>query len=119
MSFCRWSTNDFKCDLYCFESNEGFMTYVAGNRVVFAEPIPPYVPLDEAHLSEYMMRHQKVSDIIDRSERVPIGLEYDGRTFCDSDLEDFISTLKVLKEAGYRFPFELIDELEAELKENK
>ena len=36
MSYCRWSSDDFQCDVYVYESVAGgFVTHVAANRVVF------------------------------------------------------------------------------------
>lgn len=33
MAFCRWSSERFQCDLYCYEdSSGGFTTHVAGRR---------------------------------------------------------------------------------------
>lgn len=29
MSYCRWSASDPRCDLYCYESEEGWTTHVA------------------------------------------------------------------------------------------
>lgn len=34
MSFCRFSDDNFKSDVYAYESAEGFELHVAGNRVV-------------------------------------------------------------------------------------
>ena len=28
MSYCRWSTDDFACDLYCYESAAEYVTHV-------------------------------------------------------------------------------------------
>jgi hypothetical protein len=32
MSYCRWSTDNFNCDFYCYESDEGFVTHIAAKR---------------------------------------------------------------------------------------
>jgi DNA repair photolyase len=32
MSYCRWSSDYFNCDLYCYESNSGYETHVAAYR---------------------------------------------------------------------------------------
>ena len=34
MSYCRWSSDDFQCDVYVFGSDTGFETYVARGRYV-------------------------------------------------------------------------------------
>lgn len=32
MSYCRWSSDNFNCDLYCYESDFGFETHLASGR---------------------------------------------------------------------------------------
>ena len=66
MSYCRWSTDNFKCDLYCYEDvNGGFTTHVASNR-----PSPPYpyegsydeffkLCLDKKDTSGWSEKHEK------------------------------------------------------------
>jgi hypothetical protein len=40
MSYCRWSSNDFQCDVYVYEDVAGgWTTHVACNRVVYSEPL--------------------------------------------------------------------------------
>ena len=34
MSYCRWSTENFKCDLYVYEGSHAWVIHVAGNRIV-------------------------------------------------------------------------------------
>lgn len=34
MSYCRWSSDNWKCDLYCYEDANGYITHVADNRIV-------------------------------------------------------------------------------------
>lgn len=45
MSYCRWSTDDFLCDLYIYEHYEGFWAiHVASIRRVYHKPLPPPDP---------------------------------------------------------------------------
>lgn len=32
MSYCRWSSERWQCDLYCYQSDCGWVTHVAGRR---------------------------------------------------------------------------------------
>lgn len=32
MSYCRWSTDDYRCDLYVYEGGDGWHCHVAGGR---------------------------------------------------------------------------------------
>lgn len=45
MSYCRWSSDDFQCDVYCYEADEGFIIHVAVSRPVLKDgDLPPRIP---------------------------------------------------------------------------
>lgn len=115
MSYCRFSTDDFLCDLYCYESELGFETHVASLRSIYTEPLPPPVSFDDA--DAYCERWRIVMDMLDRAERKPIGLPYDGQSFYDDNLEDFLARLRELKAVGYQFPDYVIESVEQEIAE--
>lgn len=103
MSYCRWSTDDFQCDLYCYESNNGFEIHVARKRVVITEELPPPVnPLED--MAGFFERHRKASAIIDRSERVAIGLAHDGESFLLNSAGECADKIEELVALGYRCP---------------
>jgi hypothetical protein len=115
VSFCRWSTDDFQCDLYCYEScYGGFQTEVAGNRVIYSEPLPPEVPFDWPGL-EWRSRHEKVMQMVKSAKCEPLGLPHDGESFNDETLEDFLARLLMLREAGYRFPDYVLERVREEI----
>lgn len=113
MSYCRFSTDDFRCDLYCYVSGGGYVTMVAHSRHVFAEPLPRRVSMDST--ARYLARDEKVMKMVENAKLVPIGLKYDGQSFVDQNLEDFLVTLRMLKKAGYRFPKYLIPSVKREI----
>lgn len=114
MSYCRWSSDDFKCDVYVYEDVAGgFTTHVAGNRVVYTKELPPPLPHD-ATPKEWLERHDKVSKIYRRSKRVPIGLPFDDQSFNDDTAKECAERLIKLKEIGYNVPQYAIDALLAE-----
>ncbi len=49
--------------------------------------------------------------------REAIGLSRDGMTFTDPDLETFAARLLSLREEGYRFPDDVLDEVRKEVAE--
>lgn len=117
MSYCRWSTDDFQCDLYVYaDVGGGFTTHVAGNRPVYREPLPEPVDFD-ADVSGWFARHQKVMKMLDVAERKPIGLPHDGETFNDETLDDLLERILALREVGYRFPDYVLDDIRAEIVE--
>lgn len=115
MSYCRWSTDDFSCDLYCYRSEAGYETYVACKRYVFDEPLP--LPIDLSDIDAWIQRSLEVSAMVRKAGQVRIGLPHDGQCFTDTSLEDFLERLIALKATGYRFPDEVIDEVREEIKE--
>lgn len=91
MSYCRWSSNDFDCDVYCYESSSGYEIHVANRRCVFAEPLPPLVPYEPENPqwpTQWVERSRKVSEMVERATWVPIGLPFDGKSFTESTAED-------------------------------
>lgn len=112
MSYCRWSSDDFGCDLYCYESAEGYVTHVAGSRPVGDVPKvtawPPPGGDDPAAVANWSQlivdEMQTQHAFLMKCERAPIGLAFDGETFTDRTLQDFHSRLVMLRANGYRFP---------------
>lgn len=45
MSFCRWSSDDWACDVYAYESEEGFIIHVATAEKAEI-PFLPFLPYE-------------------------------------------------------------------------
>lgn len=123
MSYCRFSTDDFQCDIYCYESDFGYQIYVAGLRYVFDEPLPPKVELTpDVDIQAWMAREQKVSAMMDKARiegrHVPIGLPYDSRSFCVATAGEAAAKLQELKALGYNVPDGVVECLLDEAVEN-
>lgn len=98
MSYCRWSSDDFQCDLYCYGSGDNFITNIASNRVVPKEPLPEDIDWgSEDFVDAYIERWSVVSKLVDDADRVPITLPYAGETFIDKTLEEFKQTYTDVK----------------------
>lgn len=118
MSYCRWSTDDFQCDLYVYESVGGFWsTNVAGNRIVYKEPLPAPVPFSADRLGEWRERHERVAQMIGEADRVYIELPHAGESFEDPTPGACADRLEYLKGLGYKFPDDVIDALREEQRE--
>ena len=121
MSYCRFSSNNFDCDLYCYEDcYGGFTTHVAGNRIKGVSGIPKLPPIERGNWKEYDQAYKKQMAWLETAEHEEIGLEFDGMRFNDPDLESFLARVKSLKEAGYHVPDFVISSIEHEIshKEN-
>ena len=116
MSYCRWSSDDFQCDLYIYEDvNGGWTTHIAGNRVTFTEPLPPQAQPGD-HLG-WAQRHSAGSKLLATATRAPIGLEYDGKTLNSETLDELKDLLLELRRIGYRFPDYVLEIIDDEMKE--
>lgn len=111
MSYCRWSSDDWKCDLYCYHSICGnFITHVAGRKHV-GVPVNPY----KFPTKEWSSFNLKQMEFLETAEMVNIGLPYDGASFSDPDLKSFLQRVNCLKEAGYHVPMWILESIEEDL----
>lgn len=116
MSYCRWSSDDFSSDLYCYEDCAGgFTTHVAGRRVIYSEPLPPPIELTADNVPQWHERHQKVMEMHRTGQMAAINLPHVGETFNDDTLEEFLDRLVYLRDIGYRFPDYVIDTVKEEI----
>ena len=110
MSYCRWSSDDFACDLYCYESDYGYVTHVASSRVV--GPVPPLPSAQEfihGDADTIAAAFKAQHDYLGIAGREDIGLPHDGETFVDDALDEFEARLRELRSLGYRFPDYVFD----------
>ena len=126
MSYCRWSSDDFACDVYCYEDvSGGYTTHVAGNKAIIDRSTLPDCPempprgSDEATVKawaeKYVVRHKALMALMENAKRKPIGLSHDGESFNDPDLESFLERLLALKTIGYNVPDWVIESVREEI----
>jgi len=86
MSYCRWSSDNWQCDLYCYDDiSGGITTHVAGYRCV-------------------------------KGRKRRIGLPHDGERFNDPDSKSFLRRLLYLRSLGYRFPDYVIEQVKKDIE---
>ena len=115
MSYCRWSSDNWRCAVYCYESDRGYETHVAANKAV--GEIPPEPPFSEIDRPDWLARHKAVLAWLRDAERQPIGLSRDGESYLDPDLPSFLARLESLKAEGYNVPQFVIDDVRQELSD--
>lgn len=144
MSYCRWSSNNWRCDVYVYEdTGGGWTTHVAGRWYVLP-PIPDIVwgrvgmaahrwsgVRFEGREAVYPSRWRRAvfrawlgfsmawGRYLHRgSLRLiplrPIGLPHDGESFNDATPGDCADRLEHLRALGYRVPQGAIDALREE-----
>ena len=118
MSYCRWSSDDWKCDLYCFaDVGGGYTTYVAGKRLV--TKLPKNVDLTSENVETWFKVHEKQMNMLESAEYENINLPHAGKSFNDPTLKKFFERIIYLKELGYHIPDYVIDQIMEELDNNK
>lgn len=115
MSYCRWSSDDFKSDLYCYASSGGYTTHVANSKHVGDAPHLDWNSLMSTNTEEFHKQYTAQSEWLSTAKREPIGLPYDGESFHDPDLESFLATVTMLRDAGYHVPTYVFDAIWEEM----
>jgi len=115
MSYCRWSSDGFQSDLYCYEDMAGgWTTHVAGGRhpkrlcgLDFSS--------DEALAASIEQQRAELDD--PGNAPIPIGLPHDGETFNDPTLWAFLDRVLMLRDAGYHVSAQVVARICAEIEE--
>src|SRR5262249_18121889 len=120
MSYCRWSSMNWTCDLYCYaDIAGGWTTHVAPRRRIEAVPEAGQEDFSARKISRdeytHLPRQQMIA--LERIPSEPLRLPHAGETFHDSSLAEFKHRLLELRQLGYRFPDEVMDQIDAELTE--
>lgn len=111
MSICRFSSDDWKSDVYVYYSARGIVINVASNRFVDLDDMPK--------LSNNMSTEEMVETMIEqtnfvsRVERVDINGLFDGKSFYVNDEEEAYSMLRSIQNAGYHVPEFVFEELKS------
>jgi len=118
MSYCRWSTDNFRCDIYAYEScMGGWEIHVASHR--YNEPIPE-VDYDllwgsQQNIKKFVRQRRKQSKYFKKCGSTEIGLTYDGESFNAGTLEEFRDIMIMLRNEGYRFPDYVFSDIKEEM----
>jgi hypothetical protein len=114
VSYCRWSSNDFDCDVYVYAHVDGgWRTHVAARRHVVDRAGLPPVDGDDLDAA-WFARLREVMRRMKGAPLEPIGLPHDGADFTDPTPGACADRLESLRALGYRVPQFAIDALREE-----
>lgn len=116
MSYCRWSSDNFQCDVYVYAASEGWCIHVAANKTAEDPPensreVAGWWEQGEAGVKAYVEQHTRLTEWMTTAAKVPIGLAHDGGYFIEPTALACAERLISLKEMGYRVPQYAIDDL--------
>lgn len=116
MSYCRFSSNNWNCDIYAYEScMGGFDIHVASNRIVGNIPKCDIRLIIDGKYEEYAKQYKKQMEFLDGCEREKIGHPFDGESFNSQTLTEFKEQMIELRRVGYNFPNYVLEDIEMEL----
>ncbi len=108
MSYCRFSSMAWKCDVYAYESNAGFQIHVASRRHVHPSGIPELPNILEVSVEEFTKAHTLQHERLEESTLEDIGLPRDGADYTEATEEAMVERLKELAAMGYNVPEDLL-----------
>lgn len=119
MSYCRWSSDDFQCDVYVYEDVGGFWsTNVAGRRRVIPPDVLASFPVSvDGDMAAWFARHRALMEWMATTEQQWVDLSHlpsAGESFRDDTPGECADRLEALRAEGFNVPQYAIDELRAE-----
>ena len=117
MSYCRFSDDNWKSDVYIYESDHGYVCHVASMRYVDA--IPPLLAWDKDNQAAYFERYTEQNAALRNAAKVRIGGPYDGAGETFDTIEELRDYVMELVAAGYHVPVFAIEAIEEEIAESK
>ncbi len=111
MSYCRWSSDSYRSDVFCHRSDRGFETHVAALRRLLDDDVrAPDKRLLQLDAHRYDAALLAFTARIDSAPRLPIGLEHDGAVFVDGTEDEMFARIVDLADLGYRVPTDVLGE---------
>ena len=114
MSYCRWSSDDWRSDLYVYEGEDGIVIHIRCMRKLFSREGLTEIDLTAEHdtqIDQWMTRHKEVMERIKDCPMEKVGLSHDGETiYCEP--HDAADIVMDLAREGYHVPDGVVEELE-------
>ena len=118
MSYCRWSSDNFKCDLYCYKDvNGGYTIHVASYRWRMWYRLLHWLTDKRYKNLDGFRQSRRGFDLFSWPHWIThkkINLPYDDDTFRDKSIKDFYRHVRGLKKLGYKVPNKVIDIIKKE-----
>lgn len=109
MSYCRFSSDNWNSDIYCYQSVEGYVIHVASNRYDRA-----ITPLDDSTEETLYESYRQQREDIEKAKQVKIELDGAGESYYLPTPQEAVEKLKELQTKGFRVPDFAIKALEDE-----
>lgn len=122
-SICRWDSDDFRSDVYCYEDDGEFVTHVARTRYADDAPriapaftIPESGPARRRAITDFCTAAVAQREWLLRTPLIPLGGPHAGETFIDHSERALLRRLNRLRDRGYRVPESVFERLRLALR---
>jgi hypothetical protein len=119
MSYCRWSTDGSRCDVYTYEGTNGFEVHVAAYRRQVPDTLvhPFEITGHWDHMSpeDLVKLHAEYHRTLELFPLIKIESPSAGATFHEPDLHAFRERMLELQNEGIRFPDEVLLMIDEEI----
>ena len=120
MSYCRWSCDGSKSDVYVYLALDNFyVVNIRKHRPVIDESAPKVIEYDGTNAAEAYKSQLMYSEWLRDRPRVPIVKEHVGKTLCFDDIPSTIVFLRQLQLLGYHIPLHAFERLEHDYEEER
>lgn len=119
MSYCRFSSDDWRSEIYCYEGDKFAIHVAAQKHKCVSAPDWPTIPPDADVDTWVRVSQEQGARLQQEGDLVPIGLPYDGHTFYEDTLESCMLRLLELRDLGYHVPQGALDRLAEEIRDEK
>lgn len=104
MSYCRWSSDSHRSDVYAYQSDTGFEIDIARYR----HDLPDDAVAPTFDDPDWPAKYDAWIETLRASELVPIGLPFDGQRFVYDTEDEMMAKLAELAAIGYHVPAGLL-----------
>lgn len=118
MSYCRFSSDNHRCDLYVYDDvNGGWTIHVANKRLAPDTHLPELQAPVEGHYDEWLAQSAARSAALRDAQFVPLTLPHAGETFHEETRRATLDRVRELRALGYHVPERVDQRLIEEMQE--
>jgi hypothetical protein len=113
MSYCRFSSDNFRSDVYVYYGDDGYTCHIAARKISNIDQCPEIsISLNLEDNQKFIERYQQRQAWMENyALRVPIKHDLAGTTFTTNTSEEMVEELLFLRQEGFHVPQNAIDAL--------
>ena len=110
---------DGLCDVYAYESDEGYQIHLSAKRIMGPQTYVPFSEFsrDQVTSEEFFEAYQLYVKALQNSAYVDNNLPYGMESYNLESLEEFLCKMLELREVGYLFPDYVLGTIIGEMNE--